>query len=127
MASLGEQLRTARRTKSKSLEDVSNHTNISKQYLEALEADRYDTLPGQVYVKGFLSSYAKCVGLDPEAILEQYDRLMTFSDLTDAEAPDNTARRRRARRVIRKRVFMLLIIVSATILCLAGLLWLRST
>ena len=125
MISLGEQLRIARRTTKKSLEDVSNDTNISKRYLEALEEDNYDIFPGQVYVRGFLSVYAECVGLDPKAIVEQYSKLATLSKLFNKEISESAVYRRGTRRVIRKRLLLLLIALLLTILCLAALLWLR--
>lgn len=126
MASLGEQLGAARRARGQSLEDVSNDTNISKRYLEALEEDNYDMLPGQVYVVGFLGSYAKYLGLDTEAMLKQYNKLATFSKLFDESAYDTVAKRKK-RRVNRKRVVVLLIALLSTILCLVVLLWLRKT
>jgi cytoskeletal protein RodZ len=126
MTSLGEQLRTARRAKSKSLEDISNDTNISKRYLEALEENNYDIFPSQVYVKGFLSVYAKCVGLDPEAVVGQYSKLITLSELLDKE-PEGPAHRRGRQRIVRKRVFALLVAILFIILCLVVLLWLRRT
>jgi cytoskeletal protein RodZ len=126
MTSLGEQLRIARRAKSKSLEDVSNDTNISKRYLEALEEDNYDIFPSQVYVRGFLSIYSKYVGLDPEAVVEQYNKLITFNKLLDKEISERAAHRRGTRRIIPKRLFLLLIALLFIILCLAALLWLRK-
>ena len=125
MASLGEQLRGARRAKGKSLEDISNDTNISKGYLEALEKDDYDKLPGDVYVVGFLGAYARSVGLDPDAVVEQHHKLMAFNELLDKETSGTTSHRRKTRRVNRKRVVMLLIAVIFIALCLAVLLWLR--
>jgi cytoskeleton protein RodZ len=127
MTSLGEQLRLARRAKSKSLEDVSNDTNISKRYLEALEEDNYDIFPSQVYVRGFLSVYAECVGLDSKAVVEQYKKLITYSKLLDRQISERVAHRRGTRRVIRKRLLLVLIALLLTILCLAALLWLRRT
>ena len=124
MASLGKQLRTARMAKEKSLEDISNYTNISKRYLRALEEDQYDILPGHVYVRGFLSSYARCVGLDTKALVGQYDKLVT---LDEGMSENNTARRSGTQRVIVGRVIMLLIVLSLAILCLAVLLWFRRT
>ena len=124
MTSLGEQLRIARRAKSKSLEDVSKDTNISKQYLEALEENNYDIFPGQVYVRGFLSVYAKWVGLDSKAVVEQYNKLAMFNKLLNKEISERAARRRGARRVLRKRLFLLLIALLLIILCLVVLLWL---
>jgi len=126
MASLGEQLGAARRARGQSLEDVSNDTNISKRYLEALEEDNYDMLPGQVYVVGFLGSYAKHLGMDTEAVIKQYNKLATFSKLFDESAYDTVAKRKK-RRVNRKRVVVLLIALLSAILCLAVLLWLRKT
>jgi len=126
MASLGEQLGAARRARGQSLEDVSNDTNISKRYLEALEEDNYDMLPGQVYVVGFLGSYAKHLGMDTEAVIKQYNKLATFSKLFDESAYDTVAKRKK-RRVNRKRVVVLLIALLSTILCLVVLLWLRKT
>ena len=126
MTSLGEQLRAARRVKGKSLEDISNDTNISKRYLEALEENNYDIFPSQVYVKGFLSAYAKCVGLDTEAVVEQYNKLMMFDKLLAEEMPETPAHRSGTQRVIRKRVFILTIAFVFIILCLVWLLWLRG-
>jgi len=120
-------LKIARRAKGKSLDEVSNDTNISKRYLEALEEDNYDTLPAQVYVKGFLSAYAKCVGLDPRAIVEQYNKLMMLNKLLDKQVSEKTSHRRGTQRVIRKRLILLLIALLILILCLATLLWLRKT
>ena len=127
MISLGEQLRIARRTTKKSLEDVSNDTNISKRYLEALEEDNYDIFPSQIYIRGFLSVYAECVGLDSKAIMEQYNKLVAFSKLLDKEISESVAHRRGTRRVIRKRLLLLLIALLLTISCLVVLLWLRRT
>lgn len=131
MKSLGEQLKLARKSKSKSLEDISRDTKISKQYLEALEEDNYGVLPGSTYVRGFLSNYARCVGLDSKAVVKQYNKLATLSELLEIGTPGNTAQntklRRRKRRVIRKRVIMLLAAFVLMILCLVILLQLRGT
>lgn len=127
MTSLGEQLRNARRTKSKSLEDISKDTNISKQYLKALEENNYDIFPGRVYIRGFLSTYAKYVGLDPKAIVEQYDKLTTFSKLLSKEASEKEAYKPGKRQIIRRRLLLLLIAFLFITLSLVGLLWLRKT
>jgi len=122
---LGQQLRAARRARNKSLEDVSNDTNIKQEYLKSLEEDNYDSLPGQVYVRGFLSSYGKYVGLDPKALVAQYDRLMAFVEETLEDAPHQ--RKTRRRRIIPRRVIMLLIALVLAVLWLAILLWSKKT
>ena len=131
MKSLGEQLKLARKSKSKSLEDISRDTNISRQYLEALEEDNYDVLPSSAYARGFLSNYARCVDLDPKAVVKQYNKLATLSELlesrTSGDTAQNTEPRRRKHRVIRKRVVALLAAFVLMLLCLVILLQLRGT
>lgn len=93
MKSLGEQLKLARKSKNRSLEDISRDTNISKQYLEALEEDNYDILPGSAYVRGFLSNYARWVGLDPKAVVKQYNKLAALSELLESGTSGNSQAR----------------------------------
>jgi cytoskeletal protein RodZ len=68
--SAGAVLRCCRENAHLSLEDVAEATKIGKNYLRALEADRYEELPSPVYLKGFLRIYATYLGLDPEALLK---------------------------------------------------------
>ena len=55
-------------------------TKIPERSLERLEAGRFADLPGDVFVRGFLRSYARCVGLDPEEIVRTYGELATKPD-----------------------------------------------
>ena len=56
-SSIGEVLRLAREQQGLTLQDVSDALNIKREYLEALEKDEYDAIPGAVFVKGFLRNY----------------------------------------------------------------------
>jgi cytoskeletal protein RodZ len=85
MASIGERLREARVAKNKSLVDISNETNISKKYLEALEEDNYDAFPAEVYVRGFLKNYSKFLGIESQGILDDYNKLMKLDVVNDYE------------------------------------------
>jgi cytoskeletal protein RodZ len=67
-------LKEGRQRAGLSLKEVAERTCIRRAYLEALEADRYDLLPGEVYVQGFARLHAKAVGLDEEPLLEQIRR-----------------------------------------------------
>lgn len=69
----GEYLRQEREVKNLALLDVSRTTKIPVRSLERLEAGEYDALPGEVFVRGFIKSYARCVGLDDESALLLYD------------------------------------------------------
>ena len=120
MASIGEQLRSARESKTISLSDAANDVKISKRYLEALEEGNYSVFPAQVYIKGFLSNYAKYLGLDSKNILEQYSKLI----IPDSEEIENTIPKKSKgtqRRVARKRVVMLVIVLVFVIICLISL------
>jgi cytoskeletal protein RodZ len=64
--SIGDDLRNARRARGMTIERVALLTRISPTVLRALEADDVASLPGWVFVRGFLKSYAREVGLDPD-------------------------------------------------------------
>src|SRR5438477_12466499 len=66
---IGQALRKARVERGKSIEEASRETRIRAEYLQALERERFDVLPGDVYVRGFLRSYSSYLGLDPKKVL----------------------------------------------------------
>lgn len=72
MGSLGDTLREARQHRGLSLGEVESATRIRKKYLEALETGDFEALPAPVYVKGFLRTYARYLGLDPLPLLALY-------------------------------------------------------
>jgi hypothetical protein len=74
-AKLGETLREAREAKGASLNQAEAVTRVRGKYLRALEEAAWASLPEPLYVKGFLRSYARYLGLDPLTILAQYDRV----------------------------------------------------
>lgn len=73
--SLGERLRDARESKGLSIGDVAEQTRISALYLESIENNDYSPLPGGIFNKGFVKSYAKFVGIDENEALAEYARL----------------------------------------------------
>jgi cytoskeletal protein RodZ len=72
LRTIGEALRSAREAQGKSLDDAAVATRIRPGYLDALEEERFGSLGGSVYAKGFLRSYAGYLGLDPAPLLEAY-------------------------------------------------------
>ncbi|MEP6788735.1 MAG: helix-turn-helix transcriptional regulator, partial [Acidobacteriota bacterium] len=76
---LGEKLRQAREDKGFSLSEVADQTRISSLYLESIENDDYKILPGGIFNKGFVKSYAKFVGVDEQEALADYSRLISGS------------------------------------------------
>ncbi len=72
MTSLGQWLREEREARSISLEEIASATKIVPRYLEALENDRLDMMPGAFFIKGIIRTYAGAIGLNPEEVLDRY-------------------------------------------------------
>jgi cytoskeleton protein RodZ len=70
--SIGRTLREARTERGLELTDVERATKIRVKFLEAMEDDRWEALPAPAYARGFLDIYARHLGLDREALLDQY-------------------------------------------------------
>jgi hypothetical protein len=73
-ASVGQTLKNAREAKRMKLAELSNLTRIPTTTLRSIERDHFDGLPGEVFVRGFLRSIAREVGLSPDAIVAQYQQ-----------------------------------------------------
>jgi len=72
MAELGEEFRAARVARALSLSDVSEQIHIRSVYLEGIENGDWSSIGAPVYVRGFLRTYARFLGLDPEAAVAAY-------------------------------------------------------
>jgi len=70
--SFGAWLQREREMREISLREIADTSKISLRYLQALEDERFDLLPAQVFAKGFLRQYARYVGLDPEETVNFY-------------------------------------------------------
>ena len=71
---LGERLSKIRSEKRITLSEVSKSARIQVKYLEYLESGRFEKLPADVYVKGFLRSYAQYLGADENYLIKLYER-----------------------------------------------------
>ncbi len=86
MKELGEFLKKTREEKGISLKDVQDRTKIRTRYLEAIEKGEFQIVPGEVYLRGFLRSYAESIGLNGFEIVDEYKRLVAVSN-EDEEEP----------------------------------------
>ncbi len=75
--SLGRLLKRTREERQIELDEAFRVTRIRRHTLEALENERWDELPSQVFVKGFLKTYAEFLGLSKEMVIELYERIST--------------------------------------------------
>ncbi|MBI2832867.1 MAG: helix-turn-helix domain-containing protein [Acidobacteria bacterium] len=73
-------LRKAREARGRSLSEVAAETRITVQFIQQIEAGRFDALPSGIYARAYLKAYAAAVGLDPLAILAQFEEDLPRAD-----------------------------------------------
>jgi len=71
-ASIGSQLSVARLRHGWTIEETAARTRLHANVIRNLEADRFDKLPSLAYIRGFLRIYSRELGLDPKAILREF-------------------------------------------------------
>lgn len=71
---VGATLRQASLANRLTLEQLSRATKISGSNLRALESNDFERLPAAIYTRGFLRAYAREVNLDPQQVVDQYQR-----------------------------------------------------
>lgn len=69
---VGRRLRAARVERGLGLDQVASQLHLNPSLIDALEAGRYEALPGPVFVAGYIRNYARQVGLDPEPLIASY-------------------------------------------------------
>jgi cytoskeletal protein RodZ len=91
MFEIGGSLREARLKRNLTPADVQKAIRIRDRYLQALEEERWELLPGDAYVKGFLRTYADYLGLDGNLYVEEYNSRFARPD-EPAFVPERFAR-----------------------------------
>lgn len=84
---LGEKLRQAREERGITISDVAEHTRISPLYLQSIEADDFKVLPGGIFNKGFIKSFAKYVGVDENEAMTDYAKQFSQQNEDDGDEP----------------------------------------
>ncbi len=72
LTEIGNRLKEARMAKGLSLDDLQTITKIQKRYLLGIEEGNYSLMPGSFYVRAFIKQYAEAVGLESEALFEEF-------------------------------------------------------
>jgi cytoskeletal protein RodZ len=75
MLELGTSFRKSRESLNLSIDKIAAETRINPRFLEAIENERFDLLPGGIFNRGFIRSYAVRLGLDPEEAIQGYEKL----------------------------------------------------
>lgn len=69
---IGQKLKSARESQGLSLADIYQRTKIPINHLQSIDTGNTDELPEPVYVSGFIRRYAECVGLNGQALSDEY-------------------------------------------------------
>jgi Helix-turn-helix domain/RodZ C-terminal domain len=93
MFEIGGSLREARLKRGLTPADVQKAIRIRDRYLQALEEERWELLPGDAYVKGFLRTYADFLGLDGSLYVDEYNNRFAHPDEQPQLVPERFARR----------------------------------
>lgn len=92
MPTVGEQLRRAREARKLKLAQIAEQTKISRFYLEALEADQPERLPGPFFYKAFVKQYCRVLGVDAKQFEQEFtervgDETLSIEELRQAKFP----------------------------------------
>ncbi|HOV78697.1 MAG TPA: DUF4115 domain-containing protein [Bacillota bacterium] len=115
---IGERLKKAREERGLTLEAVEEETKIRRKYLQAMEEERFQILPGPIYAKAFLKNYARFLNLNVEEIMESYKNL--FSPETPAENTEKAEPEKTPANIRKKPRYWLYPVIAAI---LAGLVF----
>jgi cytoskeleton protein RodZ len=88
-AGFGEHLKREREMRGISLDEISTATRIAPRFLQALENEQWDQLPGGVFNRGFVRAVAHHLGLNEEALIAEYT-VATGDQPTGSSAPVRT-------------------------------------
>lgn len=103
VGNFGERLKRERELRGKSLEEIAASTKIGTRSLQALEDENFEKLPGGIFNKGFVRSYARFLGLDEEELVSSYkeaevskqkqqmEKIQAASEMIAAEQPETRA------------------------------------
>jgi cytoskeleton protein RodZ len=117
---IGNSLREARQRQGIEFARIESDTKIRSKYLQALEEERFELLPGETYVKGFLRAYAEYLGLDGQLYVDEYNT--RFATVEEPLVSPSPPRRPPGRRVESNLVVVTLAgIVAVTVLVIVAL------
>ena len=133
MEGIGGILRDARERKNATFEQIEDSTKIKKRYLMALELEEWDQMPGKVYAKGFLRTYARYLGLDEQSLSDLFE-LAVAGQETGKSVPIHAAeekppkpKTRKKRREIdlhnKPRIKMIYLLCALSVVILLFCVW----
>lgn len=130
MSVVGETLYNERIKQGLTVSDISKKTNIRTYYIVAIEEGKFDSLPGSVYTKGFITNYAKVLGLDAKLLISEYKNEISSESNDNLDRENLDEKSLTTKEIIRLRrekesdstkplIFKIAIIVFALIILIA--------
>jgi len=120
----GSYLKHERELRGVPLDEISQSTKISIRYLRALEESRFEDLPGEVFIKGFIRSYGQAIGSNSDELLAAYAESGSKAQATEtsqlAASPSREKQPERGTGFPTKAVFGF---VAALLVIAAGIYW----
>ncbi|GLS84042.1 RodZ domain-containing protein [Paraferrimonas haliotis] len=118
--SVGQMLQEARTAEGMTVEQVANRLKLRVSLISELEQDNFDNIPNNTYVKGYVTNYARVVGLnvsDIQAVLQQ-QLIHTDHDMTSFS-------RKTSKQALDKRITLVSYLVFLVLFCLLVLWWIQ--
>jgi hypothetical protein len=122
MFEIGNSLREARVRQGLDYTDVELATKVRAKYLQALEDERFELLPAQPYVKGFLRTYAEFLGLDGQLYVDEYNSRYVVDGFEDI-APRRVSPRARRQPGVERRALLLALVGICALTALVIVAW----
>jgi helix-turn-helix protein len=124
---VGTILREARNRRKVDLSEVEATTRIRLRYLRAIESEDWSVLPGGVYTRGFIRTYASFLGLDGERLAEDYrqsvegDRVAAAEQAQPARRPDRHGRASGRRSAAPVAILAVVAVIGVAVLAIVAI------
>src|SRR5262245_44457031 len=80
MSEFGSTFKARREAKGLSLEQIATETRINTRFLDAIERDDFQVLPGGIFSRGFVRAYAEALGMDPNEAVAGFERISNYRE-----------------------------------------------
>jgi helix-turn-helix protein len=123
---IGNSLLEARSRRGVDFVQAELATKIRAKYLRALEEERFEQLPSQTYVKGFLRTYADYLGLDGQLYVDEYNSRFVVGEDVDFRPRRSTVRPERRTRRLETGIVLVAVVVVAIVTLVVVSAWQTS-
>jgi len=120
---VAEVLSSVRKETGADLDKAERMLKISKKYLLALEAGRYDKLPSAIYVRNFTRAYAGFLGLDTRPLLEQLQKELDITEKINGNKTAAIDYQPKSRVLVTPKLIRNFLIIILILACLSYLAW----